>query len=100
MQEGRIKIVPEVSSYLDDRRSKLIIIITIPGVKRDEINCIITEKTFKISAVKREILYEVSLPLCCPVKPYEATAVYTEGRLIVEAPLKSNRNNEVNVIVE
>ena len=100
MTGDKIRIVPEVKTALDDKNSKLIINASIPGVKKEEINIIITELNFRLSASKGNILFEISLPLCRRVMPHEARASYESGHLTIEVPTKEDANNEVKVLVD
>ncbi len=89
-----------MNTRLDDKNAKLIIKALIPGVKKEEINLIISEKKFRLYAGKKNIFFEISLPLCRQVNPHEAQASYESGRLIVEVPVKKDATTEVNVFIQ
>jgi HSP20 family protein len=97
MADGRVKVTPEVCSYVDDKHKKLYIEITIPGVEKDAINVRMHEDSFNLSAPRKDIEYVTTLSFCCPVIPDKADAKYENGLLKIEAPFKDTMEGAVKI---
>ena len=100
MAEDRIKVAPEVCSYVDDEHFKLTVEISIPGVKREDINLRMHDDSFSLSAPRDDIEYVTTMSFCCPVKSDQARARYRDGLLKVEVPFKDPMEDAVKVKVE
>jgi HSP20 family protein len=100
MAEGRVKVTPEVCSYVDEEHSKLVVEITIPGVEKKDINLRMHEDSFNLIAPRKDIEYVTSLSFCCPVLPDSAEAKYENGLLRVEVPFKDTMEDAVKITVK
>ena len=100
-ENERIKVAPEVCSFVDEDHTKLTIEIALPGVKKGNIKLKMHEDSFNISAPREDnnTEYVSTLALCCPVKPEKADAKYENGLLRVEVPFKDPMEDAVAVKV-
>lgn len=100
-EKERIKVAPEVCSFVDEDHTKLTIEIALPGVKRDGIKLKMHEDSFNISAPREDnnTEYVSTLALCCPVSPDKAEAKYENGLLRIEVPFKDPMEDAVAVAV-
>jgi len=97
MAEGRVKVTPEVCSYVDDEHQKLYIEITIPGVDKEAIHVKMHEDSFNLTAPRKDIEYVTTLSFCCPVIPEKADAKYENGLLKIEVPFRDVMEGAVKV---
>ncbi len=97
MAEGRVKVTPEVCSYVDDEHQKPYIEITIPGVEKDAINVRMHEDSFNLTAPRKDIEYVTTLSFCCPVIPEKADTQYENGLLKIEVPFRDAMERAVKV---
>ena len=100
MAEGRVKVTPEVCSYVDDEHSTLHLEITIPGVDKNEISLKMHEDSFNLIAPRKDIEYVTTLSFCCPVIPEEAQAKYENGLLKVEIPFKDAMEDALKIKID
>jgi len=100
MAENRIKVAPDVCSYTDEEHAKLNFEITIPGVKKNDIDLKIHEDSLSLSAKRKDFDYATTLSFCCPVKAGEARAKYENGLLRIEVPFKDLMEDAVKVPVD
>jgi HSP20 family molecular chaperone IbpA len=91
---------PETITYVDAEKSKLMIEFTILDVEKTAINFMISENGCYLSAPSDNTLYAATLSFLCPVQPAEAKAIYEDGYLKVEIPLKEDIQNFIKVPVE
>lgn len=99
MSEQRIRVAPEVCSYVDDDHTSLTLEISIPGVSKKDINLRMHQDSFSLSARRDETEYVTTLSFCCPVKPDEAEATYKDGLLKIEVPFKDLMEDAVQISV-
>lgn len=100
MAEEKVRITPEACAYADSEHSTLNLEITIPGVKKEDINVKMHEDSFYLSAPREDIEYVSALAFCCPVKPEAAKVKYEEGLLKIEVPFKDPMEDAVQLTVE
>jgi HSP20 family protein len=97
MSEGRVKVTPEVCSYVDEEHSKLVLEITIPGVEKKDINLKMHDDSCNLIAPRKDIEYVTTLSFCCPVVPEKSEAKYENGLLRVEVPFKDPMEDAIKI---
>ena len=100
MAQDRVKVAPEVCSYVDDDHKTLTIEVTIPGVAREDINLRMHEDSLNLSAPRKDVEYVTTLSFCCPVVPAEAKAKYENGLLKIEVPFKDTMEDAIKIKVK
>lgn len=100
MEEEKIKISPEHTTYTDDEHSVFTIEVEIPGATKDEIAFKMSEDSFYLSAPAADKLFIMNHATCHPVIPEEAKATYKNGLLKVDVPFKDSVSHAVEVKVE
>lgn len=95
VQDKREPLVDVVSSGKEVR-----VIAEMPGVKKEDINLTVNEKSIVISADKEERGYYKELDLPGVVDPKGARSAYNNGILEVTIPLKSTGQGGVRLRVE
>jgi HSP20 family protein len=95
IQDKREPLIDVVSSGKDVR-----VIAEIPGVKKEDIDVTINEKSMVISVKSGERSYYKELDLPGPVNPNGAKSAYNNGILEVTVPLKSAARGGVRLRVD
>jgi HSP20 family molecular chaperone IbpA len=98
-KEERIRISPEVCTYNNEDNTKLVIEVSIPGVKKEDINLRVQDERFALNAPREDLEFSLAMSFCCPVKATEAEAHYNNGLLKIEAPYKDAYEDAVKVKV-
>lgn len=100
MADDKVKVAPEVCSYVDDEHTMITIEVSLPGVSKKDINLKMHEDSFNLIALREEFDYVATLSLCCPVDPNRAKAKYVNGLLKIEAPFKDPMEDAVRVQIQ
>lgn len=100
MEEEKIKISPDVCSYVDDEHKRLNIEIALPGVAKKDIKLKMHEDSCNLIAARKDFDYVTAFTFCCPVKPEEAKAKYENGLLKIQIPFKDPMEDAVKVTVQ
>jgi len=95
IQDKREPLVDVISSGKDVK-----VIAEMPGVKKEDINVTVNEKSIVISVDSEERGYYKELDLPGVVDPKGARSTYNNGILEVTIPLKSSREGGVKLRVE
>ena len=100
MSKEKIKVAPEVCSFVDDEHKNLTLEVALPGVSKKDIKLKMHEDSFTLSAPRGEHEFVTSLAFCCPVRPGKAAAKYENGLLRIKIPFKDPMDDAINIEVK
>lgn len=96
----RIRVAPEVCSYVDDEHSELNIEISLPGVRKEDIDLKMQDDSMALSAPRQDIQFVTTIAFCCPVNPDQANAEYDNGLLHIKVPFLEAMKESVKVKIK
>ncbi len=96
----RLKIKPEVQSFVDENHSKMTIEIALPGVAKENIKLRMHQDSFSMIATREKFDYVTTMAFCCPVKPEDAKATYDNGLLTIHVPFKDLMEDALRIPIE
>jgi HSP20 family molecular chaperone IbpA len=100
MEEEKIRVSPDHTTYTDDDHSVFTIEVEIPGASKDDIHFKMSDESFYVSASANDKRYVMNHATCHPVVPEEAKASYKNGLLKVDVPFKDSYDKAVDVKIE
>lgn len=99
MAQKKVRVNPASCSYVDDDHTHLTLEISLPGVKKKDIQLRMHGDNFAINAPAEDVEYATTMSFCCPVRAEEAEARYKNGLLKVVIPFRDAMDDALKIQV-